>query len=62
MKIKKNNYVRSWAKDYLNTNPDSEQTAAIGAIEGHVQVVARAGSGKRPLWSTVPCSCNSTAM
>ena len=43
---KKNNYVRSWAKDYLNTNPDSEQAAAIGAIEGHVQVVARAGSGK----------------
>ena len=42
----KNNYVRSWAKDYLNTNPDSEQEAAIGAIEGHVQVVARAGSGK----------------
>ena len=42
----KNNYVRSWAKDYLNTNPDSEQAAAIGAIEGHVQVVARAGSGK----------------
>ena len=42
----KNNYVRSWAKDYLNTDPDSEQAAAIGAIEGHVQVVARAGSGK----------------
>ena len=42
----KNNYVRSWAKNYLNTDPDSEQAAAIGAIEGHVQVVARAGSGK----------------
>ena len=42
----KNNYVRSWAKDYLNTDPDIEQAAAIGAIEGHVQVVARAGSGK----------------
>ena len=42
----KTNYVRSWARDYLNTNPDIEQAAAIGAIEGHVQVVARAGSGK----------------
>ena len=42
----KTNYVRSWAKDYLNTDPDIEQAAAIGAIEGHVQVVARAGSGK----------------
>ena len=37
----KTNYVRSWAKDYLNTDPDIEQAAAIGAIEGHVQVVAR---------------------
>lgn len=26
--------------------PDDEQAAAIGAVEGHVQVVARAGSGK----------------
>ena len=42
----KTNYVRSWAKDYLNTDPDIEQAAAIGTIEGHVQVVARAGSGK----------------
>ena len=42
----KTNYVRSWAKDYLNTNPDIEQAAAIGAVEGHIQVVARAGSGK----------------
>ena len=26
--------------------PDPEQAAAIGAVEGNVQVVARAGSGK----------------
>ena len=40
------NYVWSWAKEHLNANPDTEQTKAIGAIEGHVKVVARAGSGK----------------
>ncbi len=42
----KTNYVRSWVKEHLDLNPDSEQAAAIGAVEGHVQVVARAGSGK----------------
>ena len=45
----KTNYVRSWAKDSLDPKdpkPDDEQVAAIGAVEGHVQVVARAGSGK----------------
>ena len=40
------NYVQSWARDHLDKNPDSEQAAAIGAVEGDVQVVARAGSGK----------------
>lgn len=40
------NYVQSWAKDRLDPMPDREQAAAIGAVEGHVQVVARAGSGK----------------
>ena len=42
----KTNYVRSWAADHLDISPDREQAAAIGAIEGHVKVVARAGSGK----------------
>ena len=45
----KTNYVRSWAKDFLDPKapePDDEQAAAIGAVEGNVQVVARAGSGK----------------
>ena len=45
-KAEKINYVRSWAADHLDISPDSEQAAAIGAIEGHVKVVARAGSGK----------------
>ena len=40
------NYVRSWADGCLDLRPDDEQTTAIGAVEGHVQVVARAGSGK----------------
>jgi DNA helicase IV len=42
------NHVRSWIQRRLNPEkpPDLEQAAAIGAVEGHVQVVARAGSGK----------------
>ena len=40
------NYVQSWAEGRLDPKPDCEQAAAIGAVEGHVQVVARAGSGK----------------
>ena len=40
------NYVQSWAEGVLEPTPDPEQVAAIGYIEGHVQVVARAGSGK----------------
>ena len=44
----KSEYVRSWIQRHLKPNdlPDFEQAAAIGAIEGHIQVVARAGSGK----------------
>jgi DNA helicase-4 len=44
----KSNYVRSWIQRHLNPEnlPDPEQAAAIGAVEGHVQVVARSGSGK----------------
>ena len=42
-------YVRSWAQKSLGPDeptPDPEQAAAIGAVDGNVQVVARAGSGK----------------
>ena len=45
-KAEKINYVRSWAEGVLELTPDPEQAAAIGAVEGNVQVVARAGSGK----------------
>ncbi|MEH1886517.1 UvrD-helicase domain-containing protein [Nostoc sp.] len=44
--FQKLNYVQSWVETNLNTSPDLEQAAAIGAVEGHIQVVARAGSGK----------------
>lgn len=40
------NYVQSWIKQHLDRNVDPEQAAAIAAVENHVQVVARAGSGK----------------
>jgi len=43
---KKVKFVTSWAKRHLRFAPDDEQAAAIGAVDGHVQVVARAGSGK----------------
>ena len=42
-------FVQSWANRFLDSDaptPDSEQAAAIGAVEGNVQVIARAGSGK----------------
>ena len=45
-KSEKINYVRSWAERVLELTPDPEQAAAIGAVEGNVKVVARAGSGK----------------
>ena len=42
-------FVQSWANRFLDSEaptPDPEQAAAIGAVEGNVQVIARAGSGK----------------
>ncbi|MEQ9372461.1 MAG: UvrD-helicase domain-containing protein [Coleofasciculus chthonoplastes F3-SA18-01] len=42
----KSNYVKFWIKQHLGSEPDLEQAAAIGAVEGHIQVIARAGSGK----------------
>jgi DNA helicase IV len=46
---KKLAFVRAWLTHNLpedNIQPDGEQLAAIAAVGGHVQVVARAGSGK----------------
>lgn len=46
-------FVRKWFADrsigtrgFFKFTPDAEQIAAIAAVSGHVQVVARAGSGK----------------
>ncbi|MBW6484894.1 MAG: UvrD-helicase domain-containing protein [Syntrophobacterales bacterium] len=46
-------FVKSWvtantpsAKDSVKQIPDDEQLAAIASVHGHIQVIARAGSGK----------------
>lgn len=46
-------FIQSWLKDNLPKSstgaqqlPDAEQLHAIAAVNGHVQVIARAGSGK----------------
>ncbi len=43
---KKQNFVQSWIKSHLNNNADLEQSIAIGSVNSHVQLIARAGSGK----------------
>ena len=40
------NFVQSWAENQLDQQPDRHQAEAIGAVEGNIQLVARAGSGK----------------
>lgn len=48
----KTQYVHAWMEKFLrkslgdNFVPDDEQAVAIGSVEGHVQLIARAGSGK----------------
>ena len=42
----KTSFVQTWIKSETETKLDNEQAAAIATINGHVQVVARAGSGK----------------
>jgi DNA helicase-4 len=39
-------FIQQWAKQVLGEALDPEQAAAVGAVEGDVRVVARAGSGK----------------
>ena len=45
-KSEKLKYIQNWVKTNLNSSPDLEQAAAIGTVENHIQVIARAGSGK----------------
>ena len=39
-------FVQNWIRNNLGNTPDLEQSLAIGSVNSHVQVVARAGSGK----------------
>jgi len=44
---KKQIFIQSWVqKNNLGNKPDLEQSLAIGTVNNHVQVIARAGSGK----------------
>jgi len=45
-KVKKKEFVQSWVEKYLDNKPDLEQSTAIAEVNSHVQLVARAGSGK----------------
>lgn len=52
-KQEKDAFVKDWVakhtppdKSGIRKTPDDEQAAAIAAVHGHIQVVARAGSGK----------------
>ncbi|PZV11781.1 MAG: DNA helicase UvrD [Leptolyngbya sp.] len=44
--VEKSAYVISWIKKNLSFEVDLEQAAVISSVKDHVQVVARAGSGK----------------
>ena len=39
-------FVQDWINRNLYSNPNIEQARAIGSVNSHVQVIARAGSGK----------------
>ncbi|TYQ24369.1 AAA family ATPase [Pseudanabaena sp. UWO311] len=44
---KKQIFIQSWVqRNNLGNKPDLEQALAIGTVNSHVQVIARAGSGK----------------
>jgi len=42
----KSRFVQSWIKDHTETDLDGEQSIAIASYGKHIQVIARAGSGK----------------
>ena len=42
----KQKIVQFWAEANIRNKPDLEQSLAIGSVNSHVQVIARAGSGK----------------
>ena len=42
----KQKFAQQWIRDNLGNTPDLEQSLAIGSVNSHVQLIARAGSGK----------------
>ncbi|MFN7714528.1 MAG: UvrD-helicase domain-containing protein, partial [Pseudanabaenaceae cyanobacterium] len=42
----KQNFIQSWTEANIKDKPDLEQSLAIGSANSHVQLIARAGSGK----------------
>ena len=42
----KQKFVKNWIEDKLDNKADLDQSLAIGLIKNHIQVIARAGSGK----------------
>ena len=50
-------FAQRWLKNSLGVALNFEQAAVIAAVNGHVQVIARAGSGKTTtlVKLTVPC-------
>ncbi|MBD2186590.1 UvrD-helicase domain-containing protein [Pseudanabaena mucicola] len=42
----KQNFIQSWTEANIKNKPDLEQSLAIGSVNSHVQLIARAGSGK----------------
>lgn len=72
--VRKLSFVRKWFADRAKalgakiSTPDDEQLAAIAAVNGHVQVVARAGSGKtatlvnRALFLMMHCKVSASSL
>ena len=42
----KQKFVQNWIRNNLGNTPDLEQSLAISSVNSHVQLIARAGSGK----------------
>ena len=42
----KASFIQHWVKETTGTELDTEQATAVASVHGHIQVIARAGSGK----------------
>ena len=45
-KQEKASFVQHWVKETTGAELDTEQATAVASVHGHIQVIARAGSGK----------------